>query len=183
MDRETLFNYCSKYKNDIDKDLFNYGYKIFITYIKYLTIIIPISFLLETLPQQVLFLLFFIPLRRNIGGIHMANSKSCFFNSVVLAIIFPLIAVKIQETNMLFVIFIFMVTYVMTYKLGVIDHPNKRLSEKDKKYYLKKSLQLEVFYFMIAVLFYFTPWISIINLIVLIYLFFDCGMIFKKLFD
>ena len=173
---EKIYNYLLANKIFIEKDLFEYGFFVLCTYTKYLLFIIPISLLFNIFWETIFFVIFFIPLRRFIGGFHLNNYKMCFFCSVILAIAIPYFAKNIVISTCIPISLIYLFCLILTKKYGVIEHPNKEITESEKKTYLTYSLVIETFYYCISVFsfFYFDPIIH--NILLLILSFFIVSM-------
>ena len=170
-------------KNDvvIEEDLFNYGFYVLTTYMKYLMVLIPVSLTIKTFLETLIFIILFIPLRRYIGGLHMKNKESCFFASVIFGILIPYLSTYTYNFPIISTFVIFLICILMTKKYGVIDHPNKKISIKEKNIYLNKSLQIEFIYFLFCISSFFFSIFFINNIISYIFLFFIFGMLIKKL--
>lgn len=179
MNKKDLYKFLIKNNVKIEEDLYNYGIYVLTTYFKYLIVLFPTSIVLGTFIETTTFILFFIPLRRYIGGFHMNNMKSCFYASVLIGIIIPYFSSHLFDFSMIHVFLIFVLCFLMTIKFGVIDHPKKVISDKEKRIYLHKSLKIEVMYFVISIISNLMSCLFISNLISYIYIFFMLGMIIK----
>lgn len=150
MYKEKIYSLLQSNNISIEKDIFDYGFTIFITYLKYLAIIYPIAFILKIPYEVTIFILLFIPLRRYIGGYHLNNMTACLIASSMLAIIIPLIALSFNIQIIFKFIFLIICVYI-TYKIGTIDHPNKQISIIEKKKYTNKSIEIELIYSFISI--------------------------------
>lgn len=181
MNREKLYTFLINNDIKIEEDLYNYGIYVLTTYLKYLIFLFPIALLMGTFIETTIFVLLFIPLRRYIGGFHMNNMKSCFYASVLIGIIIPYCSSHLFVFSMIHTLLIFVSCFWMTKKFGVIDHPKKVISNKEKIIYLEKSLKIEVIYFAISIISNLMSYYFINNLVCYIYIFFILGMIIKKI--
>ena len=86
-----------------------------------------------------MFLLFFIPIRINLGGYHCKTEMNCYVCSVSSCILFPVL-IKLVRMNHLFEFIFAQIWIYFIFKWGIIDHPNKRLSCREKQYHLKKLI-------------------------------------------
>ena len=180
MNRESFYKFLIDNGATIEKDVFDYGFSIFMTYLKYLIVLIPLSFLLHFQKQLIVFLILFIPLRRYIGGYHMKTMAACFIGSVILALSICIISLYMGKINLLFHALVFVICFIFTLKYGVIDHKNKKISEKEKKEYQKRAVMIETFYFILILFFNFTNYYYISNIIMLILFFFILSTCLSK---
>ena len=163
----------------IDNDIFDYGFTILVTYLMYLLFIIPIALILSELFEVLLFIILFIPLRRYIGGFHFNNQYYCFIVSITLALILPYIVIRIVlPLSAIITIVIF--TYIITYKIGVIDHYNKVLNEKEKHLYQKKSFYIITIYLIILCTSRFFQFYYISQIITFIFIFNNISLIISN---
>lgn len=162
---------------NMEKDVFDYGFMIFLTYMEYLLIIIPISLFMDISEYVIIFLLLFIPLRRYIGGYHMSTMKKCFVGSLILSLSIPMIAIKIEKIPFILSCFIFIICLTMTNRIGVLDHPNKRILAIEKKTYKKRAILIEIIYISLYLILYNTKYNCIGNIITLLFLFFIISFI------
>lgn len=139
--KEWLYSEFQKNNIDIGQDVFNYGISVLKEQFICIFISLIISYVLKTVREFFVFLLLFIPIRVNLGGYHCKTEINCYICSVSSCILFPTL-IKFVRINYLFE-FIFAQIYIyFIFKWGIIDHPNKRLSIKEKQYHLKKLLFL-----------------------------------------
>ena len=139
--KEWLYSEFQKNNIDIEQDVFNYGISVLKEQFICIFISLIISYVLKTVREFFVFLLLFIPIRVNLGGYHCKTEINCYICSVSSCILFPTL-IKFVRINYLFE-FIFAQIYIyFIFKWGIIDHPNKRLSIKEKQYHLKKLLFL-----------------------------------------
>ena len=179
MNKKDLYKFLIENNVKIEEELYNYGFYVLTTYLKYLIVLFPISIILGTFIETMVFILLFIPLRRYIGGFHMNNMKSCFYASVLIGIIIPYFSSHLFDFSMTHLFLIFVLCFFMTKKFGVIDHPKKVISDKEKRIYLHKSLKIEIIYFVISIISNLMSYLFISNLVSYIYIFFMFGMIIR----
>lgn len=166
----------------LDNDIFDYGYKIFITYLKYLICILPLSILFDILIEVSIFIILFIPIRRFIGGFHFKNLNHCFFGSVLMAVTLPYIALHIQIPFAFTAVIIF-ITLISTSYIGVVDNINKRLNKKEIKIHTKKTLKIEALYTCFIIVTYYLDVYYISTVIQLIFIFCIGGLYISKFLD
>lgn len=155
---------------NLDEDVLDYGLNVFITYLKYLTLIIPFSILLGEFFEVLIFIILFIPLRRYIGGFHFNNLTYCFIGSVALAILLPYIAINISIPFTL-VLIIVIATILLTVYIGAVDHYNKPLTTAEKSKHTKIALFIELILIAILAIAYLFDFKYLCNIITLIFFF------------
>ncbi|WP_071441496.1 accessory gene regulator B family protein [Traorella massiliensis] len=180
MKKDRIYEYLLMNGINMEKEVFDYGFMIFLTYMEYILIIIPISLFLDICEYVVIFLLLFIPLRRYIGGYHMSTMKKCFIGSLILALSIPMIAIKIGRIPFILSCFIFIICLTMTNRIGVLDHPNKRVLAIEKKVYGKRAELIEIIYIFLYLILYNTKYNYIGNIITLLFIFFIISFILSK---
>lgn len=77
---------------NIAEDVFYYGWTILKYYMIYFLITFPIVCYCHTIHYTVFFLVFYIPLRRYLGGFHFSNNIFCLLTSSLITVISPFIA-------------------------------------------------------------------------------------------
>lgn len=134
----------------IDKDLFDYGYEILNQYILLLLFSIIISILLEIQKELILFYIFFVPLRKNMGVFHFENKKVCLIFSIIISIFSSkIIRAEIFVSEKWSLVFLLMLVNI--FLLGCQSHPNKQLTKFENKKYKQKGLLLVVIYMCIGI--------------------------------
>lgn len=177
---DRIYSYLLQNDVIIDRELFDYGLFTIKTYSSYLIVILPVSFIFGSLFETLIFVFLFISLRRFIGGYHLENMNMCFLFSVILAIVIPLIARAFQATSIILLMVLFVLCFILTREFGVMDHPNKVITDSEKITYLNKALTIESVYFIVAVLSNYIGLAYISNIILLIYLFFIISTVLCK---
>ena len=71
--KNKLYSYLINNNISIEKDVFEYGFEYFYSYIIYLLVIIPISVFNHFTVEIIIFIILYIPIRKNIGGFHLKN--------------------------------------------------------------------------------------------------------------
>lgn len=153
--KNKLYSFLLNQGLEPEYDVFDYGYKILTKYLIFLTIVIPLSILLNNFSETILFLIVFITLRQYLGGIHIENSILCMMFSIIISLLIPQLAKVFNHFNILFLIGIFIIAEISILLLGPIDHKNKRLSNAEKKCFKKKSFFMIILYFCISCFLYF----------------------------
>lgn len=147
-----LMNHSNFYKTllknniQIDYDVYCYGIKILKSYFSLTLVSIPVLIYFDIFLEGILFLIFFIPLRRYSGGYHFNNSFLCFIFSFIIIFSISYLSAFIYNIPNIFQFFIFVLCVIANYKIGIIDHKNKRISIQEKKLFQKKIFHIEIFY-------------------------------------
>lgn len=174
--KNAVFQTLKKNNISIDYDVFSYGFDVFKNYFIFLLLLIPLGIHLNLLLKAIMFIILYIPLRRFIGGFHFNKRYLCTFFSVVFSLMIPFISDNISIDNIYFLILCYIILLLLTYKMGTIDHPNKRLSCDEKKIYKSKALFIESIYCLLnivclllkadyfASLFFFTSIFSVLGI-------------------
>lgn len=149
----------------VDTDVYQYGTKILLTYFLFLTILIPISFILKIHTEVLLFLFVFTPLRRYLGGFHFSKNYLCLIFSLILIIMISYLSILTYINNLILKIFIFILLIFLTSKVRTVDHPNKRLTSVFITEYTKKSLFIEIIYCILSVIFHVLNYNTLSNIL------------------
>lgn len=151
MDNDKVYNLLISNNIDIDRDIFDYGFLILKTYIKYLLVVLPFSIFLNLFFQLICFIIAFIPLRRYIGGYHLDSMKACFVASVLITFFIIFFSTHIEYIPLFIKLIVIFITIFITYHIGAMDHPNKRISIEEKKNYTSKAIKIELFYLLLVI--------------------------------
>lgn len=155
--KDIIYRNLNKSQVYIEKDVFDYGWYAFKQYFIFLIIMIPLSAFTHSIINFIFFIISFIPYRKHLGGFHFNNAILCtFFSilfSIIIAIVLPVsINIELMD-NMYFFkcgLIVFILFFIIVYLIGPVDHPNKKLCEKEKQTFKQKALLtivIEVFAF------------------------------------
>ena len=179
--KDSLYNLMIINNVSIEKDVFDYGLSIFIDYLIFITLTILISLLLNIFNEVIIFIVFYIPIRRFIGGYHFNKHYLCTLFSILASITIPILAKNLSLQNIQLVISIIIIILFVTYKIGTIDHPNKRLTKKEISKYTKNAIVIEIIYsIIIMILFYYQKY-TLSKLLLFSLIFSILGIIVGKL--
>lgn len=154
MNNNKVYNLLISNNINIDRDVFDYGFLILKTYIKYLLVVIPLSIFFNLFFQLICFIIVFIPLRRYIGGYHLDSMKACFIASVLITFFIIFFSTHIGYIPLFIKIVVMFITIFTTYHIGAMDHPNKRISLEEKKNYTSKAIKIELLYLLLVIFFH-----------------------------
>lgn len=144
--KNKIYNYLVNNNIYLEKDVFEYGFEYFLSYLVYLLIVIPISILTDSFIEIVLFIILYIPIRKNIGGLHLKKRYHCLMLSIIITLVVPIL------TNYIFLnIYLLLIPIILNTFLYImfvpVDCKEKKLSQVEIKYYKIKSLILHLIYF------------------------------------
>lgn len=148
---DKLYSYLNSKNIQYDKELCIYGLSAIKDYLLFLIVIsIPLvgfNLYLEFLN----FLLLYIPLRENIGGLHFKKKNFCFLGSIILAIfVCFLISISFIPNSILVMSLIAFFLFLFIRKYGCMDCEAKKLNENQKNYHRKKTYHLIALYYILA---------------------------------
>lgn len=178
-----IYDFILKQDVKIEYDVFSYGYSTVKTYFFFLIFVIPICIYTNMIIETLLFLLVYISLRKNLGGFHFNNQIICFIISVFISILVPLLSNKIGEISIIVRITIVILSYIIINKIGVVDHKNKKLNEKEKEFYFKRVNSILFIYYSFIVIIYPLVNYNYGNVIILTLILIDFNLIIPKLIN
>lgn len=123
----------------VEQDVFNYGYFVFIQYVKLFFILIPLSYKFNILLETMLFTLLFLNIRKFLGGFHFKSSNVCLAFSIFISLIIPLVNDLFVISYKMLLIITFL-SYIFIYKINPIDSPLKQINKIEKRLYKRKAL-------------------------------------------
>lgn len=151
MDSNKVYDLLISNNINIDRDIFDYGFLVFKTYIKYFLVVIPLSIFFNLFFQLICFIIVFIPLRRYIGGYHLDSMKACFIASVLITFFIIFFSTRIEYIPLFIKLIVIFITIFITYHVGAMDHPNKRISIEEKRNYTLKAIKIEFLYLLLMI--------------------------------
>ena len=143
--KNKLYNYLKNNNVDIEKDVFDYGFALFYSYSIYILFIIPISIFNDSIIEVFLFILLYIPISKNIGGLHLKNQYHCIILSIIVTLLTPYIR-KYIPVNYYFATFIIVLNFLLYNRFVPVDCKEKQLSDDEKKSYRIFSLKIHLIY-------------------------------------
>ena len=143
--KNKIYNYLMNNDIIVEKDVFEYGFDFFLSYLIYLLIIIPISILTDSFFEIILFIILYIPIRKNIGGFHLKNPYHCIILSSIVTLLIPYIQDYIP-ISYYFAISIIVLNFILYIMFIPVDCKEKQLSDIEKKSYKLLSLKIHALY-------------------------------------
>lgn len=179
--KNLLYEYLTDHGTKIELDVFLYGYDAALNYLLYMMFTFPIALILGETIEVLVFLFFFIPLRRYIGGYHFNSKVLCLIFSVFFSLIIPYLAITFGQIHFYFRIIILIIMIIITFKIKAVDHPNKRISVVEKLVYTKKSLIIEISYSILILMLYNESTYPYLNIAFLSTIFCVIGILIARL--
>ncbi|MBP1925460.1 accessory gene regulator B [Sedimentibacter acidaminivorans] len=136
-----------------DRNIYEYGIEIAISYLLNFLTMITISFFMNMLIECIVFLIIFVPLKGYTGGYHAPNYIICFVISclTVTAVLFAT-----KYTSMQINQFILLLTMIMAgvsiYILGPIEDKNKPLTKNEYVHFRAKIKIILIIEFILAII-------------------------------
>jgi accessory gene regulator B len=136
-----------------DRNIYEYGAEIAISYFLNLLAIVTISFFMNMLIECIVFLIIFVPLKGYTGGYHASNYKICFVISclTVTAVLFATKYVSMQISQFILILTM-IIAGVSIYILGPIEDKNKPITEKESIHYKGKIKSILIIEFILAII-------------------------------
>lgn len=123
-----------------DKELYSYGFFIFLSQILYFIIVTTIGVLFNIILESIIFYIAFQFIRRYAGGYHAETETRCEILST-LSILCCIVLIKLSKMYDIrsALLSISLVFAVLIFILCPLDTPEKPLSDKEYKYFRKIS--------------------------------------------
>lgn len=140
-------------KTKDEKEILIYSLERLLINTTLITVIAIISNALNILSLSLIVILTFLPIRFRFGGGHFNKEWLCWLVSVTIAIGGAYLTNYINFTFS-FLIIIYVCSYIIALKIGVVDNENKRLEEEIKKKFKKEGLIVLAIIFIINIIAY-----------------------------
>lgn len=112
-----------------EKDDYIYAYEVICEKVISLGTIVILGMLLDNLVNTVLYMLFFLTLRKRTGGFHMPTFFKCYIGSVILYLI---TYCSISYTYNYYVMVILLVVSILVIGVvGTVNHPNMHMDSME----------------------------------------------------
>ena len=122
----------NKYIEESMYEIYKYGLMMFLEIMLSFSTSVIICCAMGMIWEGIIFLLFFIPIRSYLGGLHMKNYRSCFFCSAM-AIVLILLMVKYISVNVIISIILVTICEVV---ILVAIYIEKCKCEEGKEFFL-----------------------------------------------
>lgn len=144
-----------------NEEVYAYGAECFINELISNLILLGCGILFHCLPELVIWFLFFVPLRTNIGGYHASSHFNCIFLSTLLA----MVCVWASPLLVIYPIWIPLClgfSILVTFLIAPVTHPNKPISQ-ERQVQVRKRTRIIVLAesILVGILYLFAPgWIA-----------------------
>ncbi|MEG1994510.1 MAG: accessory gene regulator B family protein [Oscillospiraceae bacterium] len=143
----------NKIINSEDIDLYSYGMKQGLIMLLNLLTTLAIGLAFGMLVESIILTIAYIPIRIYSGGYHSKTQLTCYFVSIIIAVI-ELFIVKYIYINILISLFLSMLFGIVIFVLSPVEDENKPLDSTEIAVYKKKSRtilvsELAIFYLLI----------------------------------
>lgn len=164
MQKNKIYDLLKENGIDLEYDIYSYGCMTLKYYASFLLILIPLALVLHIGLEVAFFLICFIPLRRYIGGFHFRSSILCITFSILFSITIPYLSIVSYIPFSIRLISIALLLAI-TFYIKAVDHPNKRISEKEKQIYTLKAMVIEIIYSIFVLFLYNISYIHYMNIL------------------
>lgn len=138
----------------LEDDVFEYGYTIVSKYVIVLLIVLLVSIWLDTCVETIIFLFVFVSLRQYLGGFHLNVKVWCLMFSIGIMILLPFGCKYVGYVDLILRMVSLVIIILIMNFIGVVDHKNKRLTNKEKKRFIIKANKIFLGYSIIVLVFY-----------------------------
>ena len=140
-----------------NREIYRYGLEQGFTIILNIVTIIIIGIVLKALPQSLLFMLFYSPLRSYAGGYHAQTATRCYAYSIVI-IVLILLAIKFAPITNLIHTFITIISFIIILFLAPVQDHNKPLDKTEHRVYKFRTLNVLIIEFSLFILALYFNW-------------------------
>ncbi len=141
---------------DEDKDIYIYGFEIFLSNLINFTIVAVLGYLLNQFNEAMLFYVAFVTTRSYSGGYHASTYLKCNIIFASVFLITMLVSRILLPTISLVYLLVFMAIYIgCILEYAPIENSNKKLLESDKIRYKKISIVISICWTVLVTVVYF----------------------------
>lgn len=143
---DNVISYLVKTKNisKQDQDLYLYALKIMSRSLINLITVLAIGLLLSMLKESIILFVSFFILRKFVGGLHAESYMVCFCVSTILFVLGLLTVKYTQYITWIIIISLSCISMILIIIYSPIEHPNKKLNQKEIVTYRKFSIAVSV---------------------------------------
>lgn len=135
-----------------DYAVYQYGFQYFLELFISTFCSILIAIILNTLPECILFFIFFIPMRSYSGGMHLNSYFACFIASC-LVLVSTLLVTKYFLMPYSFSIILYLICASLIKIIGPVNHPNREVDSQENKIFILRTKLIMFIHFIIAIIF------------------------------
>lgn len=122
-------------------DVYIYGFELIFSFLISTLSIIAIGLIINQISPTLIFLTFFILIRRYTGGFHANTYLKCQIYTISLYLFVIIASILTSVNNIVYLIFILAGLSIIA-TIGPIDNPHKPLDEQEKRKHKKTGLLL-----------------------------------------
>ena len=137
--------------NSEDREIFAYGIRRLILISFMILTFTVIGIVMNGLLNILIFLIFFIPLRKYAGGFHCEGQLNCYMGSCLCVILAIIIAREFNNYNFLLILSAISAISIITF--APVQDRHKKLTENEKKVFKRKTLILLAIDAIICIIF------------------------------
>lgn len=139
-----------------EKEIYHYGYEMLIYSIEQIILFLSVGVIMKQIILTIIFLIVFISVRQYTGGYHAATRIGCTFATLLsyfAVLIAPKVLSYMEYSHVVFII-CFVFCSVIFYFYVPVSHPDKPLTEGQKRENRKRNTVLFMVYMVISLLTY-----------------------------
>ena len=148
-----IYLYLKRNHINLEEDIYYYGIEILASYLLCFLFTFFILLYFDFVIEALFYIIPFIILRSCVGGLHLNSKIGCFTVTILTLCIFPF-AAQLFPITISLIITVHIACIIFIYKVQVMDHENKKLTNEEKLYLSKKGLGFVLLLFAIAMLLY-----------------------------
>lgn len=152
MKRDKFYQLLDQKEMDYDRELCDYGINVLKNYLLYISVVLVPAIYYHSVLEFVIFLLLYIPIRKNIGGIHLKRKSTCLLFSVLITLLIISFSKYSYYYGAAVVIFfhcVVILLLIMIKKFGCMEDLKKNLNKDEKKYFKNKSISIIILYYFL----------------------------------
>jgi len=135
--------------NDV-LDIYIYGFELLLSFLFSTTLMVISGFLINKIPETIVFLTVFILLRSFTGGYHADTYAKCSISTLLIYGMVMLFSTYVK-VGMIFYITLMIVGLIVIYDKAPVENPNKELTDQEKKKHRRTSLMLFSFFCLVGI--------------------------------
>lgn len=146
-----IYLYLKRNHINLEEDIYYYGIEILTSYLLCFLFTFFILLYFDFVIEALFYIIPFIILRSCVGGLHLNSKIGCFTVTILTLCIFPF-AAQLFPITISLIITVHIACIIFIYKVQVMDHEHKVLSNVEKQYLSKKGIYFVLFLFTLTIL-------------------------------
>ena len=150
-----------------DKELYSYGFFIFLSQILYFIIVTTIGVLFNIILESIIFYIAFQFIRRYAGGYHASTPQRCWAFSAIMLWIALCIVKYTPQTYFWVITTLSLIACIVVFLLSPVEDRNKRLDEKEHHVYHIRAIVVITIEMIVAMLLFalhFTQFVLVLEI-------------------